>query len=132
MKPFGYARDALCLSAIAFYALNRWGLKPQVHGGILHDHFNDVLLIPAALPLVLGVQRLLKWRDQDGPPTPGEITLHLVIWSFLCEVAGPRFVDHATADWWDVVAYLTGGLLAGLWWQRDSAKKKVISLKPTT
>lgn len=102
---------------MALYALNRWVVKPHVDAGFLHDHFNDLLLIPAALPLVLGVQRLLKWRDHDSPPTAGEIALHLVIWSMLCEVAGPRLVAHATADWRDVVAYAAGGLVAGLWWQ---------------
>ena len=26
---------------------------------------------------------------------------------------------RATGDPWDVAAYAVGGLLAGLWWQRD-------------
>jgi len=53
MKPFGYARDPLCLAACLCYALNRWILPPVFKGGFLRNYFADCLLIPAALPLVL-------------------------------------------------------------------------------
>ncbi len=124
MKPFGYARDPLCLLAIALYALNRWALKPHLHSGFLHDHFNDVLLIPAALPLVLWAQRRLGWRDHDGPPRWSEIGLHLAIWGVICEVAGPHLAAHATGDWRDLVAYAAGAAVAGLWWQRARSARR--------
>lgn len=117
MKRWRYARDPLCLLAIALYALNRWGLKPHLVGGFFHDHFNDLLLIPAALPFVLWAQRRLGWRPHDGPPGAGEIGLHLLVWGLLCEVAGPYLVAHATGDWRDLVAYAAGALVAGVWWQ---------------
>lgn len=124
MKPFGYARDPLCLLAIALYALNRWALKPHLSSGFMHDHFNDLLLIPAALPLVLWVQRKLNWRLHDAPPRWTEIVLHLGIWGVICEVAGPRIAAHATGDWRDLVAYTVGAALAGLWWQRRSFPRR--------
>lgn len=117
MKRFGYGRDALALTAMVLYALNRWVVKPHAHAGFLHDHFNDMLLIPAALPLILWVQRRLGWRAHDAAPTAGEIALHLGIWTAICEGVGPHFVAHATADWRDGVAYLAGALAAGLWWR---------------
>lgn len=116
MKAFRYGRDPLCLVAIGLYGLNRWGLKPHLESVFLHDHFNDVLLIPAALPLVLWVQRKLGWRNHDLAPDAGEIALHLIVWSLIAEVAGPYLFDHATGDWRDMAAYTFGAVVAGLWW----------------
>lgn len=107
---------------MAGYAANRWMIKPHLTSGFMHDHFNDLLLIPAALPLVLWVQRKLAWRDHDRPPTGSEIILHLVVWTLLCEVIGPRFVAHATADWRDAVAYAVGAAIAGGWWNRAALR----------
>lgn len=117
MRPFRYGRDPLCLGAIGLYALNRWGLKPRVDIRFLHDHFNDLLLIPAALPFVLLLQRKLGWRDHDRPPGAAEIALHLVVWGGIAEVAGPHLFEHATGDWRDLVAYTAGAVVAGFWWQ---------------
>lgn len=119
MKVFAYGRDPLCLLAIGLYALNRWGLKPAMDVRFLHDHFNDLLLIPAALPLVLWMQRKLGWRTHDLPPDAPEITLHLVVWGFIAEVAGPHLFDHATGDSRDLLAYTVGAFIAGLWWHHS-------------
>jgi hypothetical protein len=119
VKPFGYGRDPLCLIAIGLYAVNRWVLLPYVvsGGGFMRYHFNDLLLIPAALPLVLWVQRKLGWRLHDEAPHWSEILLHLGVWGLLCEIIGPQLVAHATADWRDLVAYTVGAAVAGGWWQ---------------
>ena len=100
------------------YGLNRWVIKPRVHWPFLHNHFNDLLLIPCALPPLLLIQRWLRLREHDGPPTAGEIALHLAVWSVLFELIGPHIMPWTTGDPWDVVAYATGGALAGLWWHR--------------
>ena len=118
LNPFGYLRDRLFLVGCFLYALNRWGLKPRVHNAFLHGHFNDVPLIPCALPPLLLLQRWLKLRTHDEAPTPGEIGLYLLVWSILFEVIGPHIMPHAVGDPWDVVDYIVGGLVAGLWWQR--------------
>lgn len=123
MKAFRYGRDPLGLFAIGLYALNRWGLKPNLDFRFLHDHFNDVLLIPAALPLVLWAQRQLGWRDHDRVPEAKEIALHLVVWGLIAEVAGPQLFDHATGDWRDLVAYTVGAGLSWTWWYHLSGVK---------
>jgi hypothetical protein len=115
---FGYLRDRLFQLCCGLYAVNRWLVKPHVHSAFLRNHFNDLLLIPCALPPVLLAQRWLGWRNHDDGPTVGEIALHLLVWSILFEVAGPHIFRWATGDPWDVVAYFAGGILAGLWWQR--------------
>ena len=117
MKRFAYARDPLCLAACAAYVLNRWCLKPHLHFGWSHSWFNDALLIPAALPIVLAVQRRLGLRRHDDPPTTMEIFAHLVGGSILFEWIGPHIASRATGDPWDVVAYSIGALAAGCWWR---------------
>lgn len=116
MRPFGYFRDPLFLLCCALYALNRWVLKPRVHSAFLHDHFNDLLLIPCALPVLLWLQRKLRIRTHDQPPTVGELALYLVVWSILFEFIGPHLMRGVTGDPWDVVSYFAGGILAAAWW----------------
>lgn len=122
MKPFGYARDPLCLLACAGYVVNRWALRPLGWGSgpFMRGHFNDLLLIPAALPLLLWLQRRLRLRATDAPPSWGEIALHLVVWSVAAEAIAPHLWRHATGDWLDVAAYTAGALVAGCWWQAPS------------
>lgn len=118
MKRFGYWRDPLFLACCTLYVLNRWWVKPHVHSPFLHGQFNDCLLIPCALPLVLWLQRRLGLRQHDGFPTSREVLFHLAVWSVLFELIGPHIM-HVTGDLWDAVAYLAGGLMAlGCWrWQ---------------
>ena len=117
MPRFRYLADPVFVVSCAAYAVNRWLLKPHVHSTFLHSHFNDLLLIPCALPPVLLAHRLLRLRLHDQPPQPTEIALHLIIWSVLFEVIGPRLVAHATGDPLDVAAYIAGGIVAGLLWR---------------
>jgi len=118
MAPFRYLRDPLFLLGTGSYGLNRWVLKPHWRTGFLHSHFNDLWLIPCALPLVLWVHRQLGLRPHDDPPGSVEILSHLVGWAVLFEWLGPKFVRHATSDPWDALAYAAGTGLAALWWQR--------------
>lgn len=83
----------------------------------MRGHFNDLLLIPAALPLVLWIQRRLGLRTHDGPPTGKEIVLHLAVWSFIAEGAGPFLTNRGTADWRDIVAYSCGAAVCYVFWQ---------------
>jgi hypothetical protein len=111
--------DGLFLVVCSLYALNRWLLKPWVHSSFLQDHFNDLLLIPCAMPPMLLMQRWLRLRLHNQPPTAGEIVLYLVVWSILFEVIGPHIMPWAVGDVWDVAAYVAGGVLAGFWWNRS-------------
>src|SRR5262245_33453177 len=120
MGTFRYLRDPLFLMSCAAYATNRWLLKPHLHSAFLHSHFNDLLLIPCALPPVLLAQRCLNLRLDDAPPRWSEIVFQLVIWSVLFEWIGPRLMPRATGDLLDVVIYIAGGILAGLWWHRPA------------
>lgn len=118
MKRFRYGLDPLCLVGCAAYALNRWILKAHWDDAFLHSTFNDLWLMPCALPWVLWLQRRLGLRHHDGMPTPGEILSHLALWSVLFEVIGPR-VMRVTGDVGDVIAYAVGGGVAWWWWHRQ-------------
>lgn len=118
MRRFRYVRDPVCLLACLAYGLNRWVLSPLGNSSFLHGTFNDLLLLPAALPVALWIQRKLGWRSDDRPPTPGEVVGHWLVWSAVCEGLAPLFLDRAVADWWDIAAYAAGGLAAGIWWNR--------------
>jgi hypothetical protein len=124
---FKYHRDPLFLTGCAAYAINRWLVKPHVHRGFFHDHFNDCWLIPCALPLVLWLHRRLGLRPHDGPPGWREIVSHLLFWSLLFKGIGPKIYAGATFDPWDILCYWGGGLLAWRWWQRQSLPRPLVS-----
>lgn len=117
MSGFRYLRDPLFLVGCTLYALNRWVVKPWTSSPFLHGQFNDLLLIPCALPPVLWIQRKLGARLHDAPPRAGEIVAHLIVWSLLFELAGPHLM-RTTGDVLDVVAYAAGGLFSALWWRQ--------------
>jgi hypothetical protein len=122
MNRFGYLRDPLFVVSSAGYALNRWLVKPHIPSPFMRGHFNDLLLIPAALPVVLWLQRLALLRNNDRAPSWPEMILHLAVWSVICEFIGPLWLHHGTADVWDVAMYAVGGVAACLWWNRPAQK----------
>jgi hypothetical protein len=115
---FRYALDPLSLASSAGYAVLRWVIKPRAGPGFFHNHATDLLLIPAALPLVLWLQHWLGWRAHDRPPDFGEILLHLAVWGLISEALGPWLFHHGTGDWRDLLAYAAGGLLGYVFWNR--------------
>lgn len=125
MNRFRYLRDPLFLTGCAAYALNRLLLKPHLHWSFLHNHFNDLWLIPCALPPILWLHRKLNLRPHDFPPQLSEITLHLVFWSLLFEWLGPKFMPHTTGDPYDVLAYCAGALLAACYWHREKLIRRL-------
>jgi|GEM_PF-529921 len=129
VRRFRYCADPLFLGACTLYALNRWGLQPCTDLSFFHSWFDDLLLIPCALPPVLALHRRWGLRAHDRPPTAGEILGHLVLWSVLCEWIGPAIVPGTVGDWWDVAAYACGALLAALWWHRP-LRRPVPSRQP--
>jgi len=124
MNRFRFHRDGLFLVGLFCYILNRWGLKPVAHSHFLSWHFNDLWLIPCALPLVLWVQHRLGWRG-DHLPTTAEIGGHLILWSVLFEWIGPGFLPYVTGDPMDVLCYWVGGVVAWFWWHRHSFLPRV-------
>jgi len=116
-REFRYLRDPVFLGALALFALNQLLLKRVVSSPFLHHHFNDLLLIPCALPPLLRLHASLRIRPAQAVPTAPEIAGHLVIWSLLFEFAGPALATHATGDFRDIACYWLGGCLSFFLWR---------------
>jgi hypothetical protein len=119
VKPFRYCADALFLISCAAYALNRIIIRPHTNIAFIRDRFDDLLLVPCALPPLLFVYRRLGLRQHDRQPTLCELTTLLIFWSIFFEVIGPFVLHKGVSDKWDVVAYAVGGIVAWLWWNRE-------------
>ncbi len=117
MNRFRYAADPLCVLAMLAYLLNRLVLKPRLPWPFLQGQFNDLLLVPAALPWVLWLHRRFGWRARDDFPSGQEIGFYLIVWAVVCEGLGPALLGRGTSDWRDVLAYAAGAGAAGLWWR---------------
>ena len=131
-RAFGYLADPICIGSILLYCLGRWYLKPHHIGGwFIHGYLNDLLCLPLFLPIILRLQSLLRIRRHDLPPTLFEVLHNWVIFSILFEVILPRLPAYrSTADPWDVVAYLTGGLLAYAYWHRPRPLARKTGQRP--
>lgn len=116
MRRFRYGLDPLCLLSCAAYAANRWIIRPHTAAVFWHSYSTDYLLIPAALPLLLWVYRRLGLRLDDSWPDWSEIALHFAVWSVAAEAVAPQLFRSAIGDWFDVLAYAIGGVIAGCWW----------------
>jgi hypothetical protein len=119
MQRFNYMRDPLFLVGCVAYVVNRWLIKPHFHAGFLHSQFNDLWLVPCALPPILWLHRRLGLRSHDDAPRFSEIFCHLVFWSLLFEWIGPKIVPHAVGELADIFAYAGGAILTALWWNRE-------------
>ena len=127
-EKFRYLHDRLFIFALAAYALNRLLIRPHLgwffhsHSEwlwpFLHSHFDDLLLMPAALPVILWLQRLLNLRRHDHPPGWLEMFTHLALWSLMCKIVGPLYLHIGVADPWDLLFFTGGGIAACLWWNR--------------
>ncbi len=117
---FLYLRDPLFLFCVATYFVNRLLLKRIWASGFVHESLNDLICIPFWVPIMLFAQRRLGLRDRDGRPTASELVIPLVIWSWLFEIVLPRtelFGKWCVADYWDVMYYSLGALLAAVFWR---------------
>jgi hypothetical protein len=130
MNRFGYLQDRLFAVSLTAYAVNRLVIRPHLAGyfhahlnwawPFLHSHLDDLLLMPAALPVVLWLQRMLGLRKHDQPPGWGEMFAHLAVWSVMCKIIGPLYLHIGVADPWDVLFFAAGGAAACLWWNRPA------------
>jgi len=125
---FAYLADKTFLAACALYAANRFWGKPLLGDSLhfLRNHLDDCLLIPAALPPLLYVFRKLGLRRDDLPPSLREVAKWTLLWSIAFEWAFPLFLHKGVADWRDVLAYATGGLVSWMLWRGGTAPRKTL------
>jgi hypothetical protein len=125
---FRYLADPVCLAAWLLYALNRLVVKPlSSPATFVHTHFNDLLLVPALLPVVLWLFRRAGVRDHDRPPTRRKLIAHTLAWCVVFEIIGPRLLHRGVSDPVDAACYLAGAAVAGLVWRRLYPSHPVIA-----
>lgn len=118
--PFLYLRDPLFIVCLITYAANRFILEKLWLTGFVHEHFNDLICIPFWVPIMLFFQRCIGLREHDQRPSPSELIIPLLIWSWVFEIILPRmelFSQYCVADYMDIVFYSGGTLVAGLFWR---------------
>jgi len=122
-RRFGYWRDPVCIGAVATYIGYRVLIPVDGQTPLWSGHFADLLLIPAGLPLWLWLERRISWRGDDRMPRWREIAFALVTWTVAAELIAPQVFLQATGDVWDAVAYASGALFSGVWWQRGTGPR---------
>ena len=117
-RAIRFLADPVFFGACLLYGFNRFWWKPRFGAAIpfLHDHFNDCLLIPVALPPMLWGFRALRARRCDGPPAWREVIEWTLLWAVVFEWVFPTFFHFGTGDWRDALSYAFGGLVAGFLW----------------
>ena len=121
---FRYLTDPLFLVCCALYALNRWALKPRIDSVYLRFWFNDLLLVPCAIPVVFWIFRQSRFRHDDAPPSALDLCWILTLWSLLFEWIGPSYLRRGVADSYDVLMYWIGGIFA--WWFWNKVPRRVV------
>ena len=123
----GYCRDRVFLVSLLGYCLNKAGLLSYHVTGdrFFSCHFNDLLLVPVLLPMVLLASRVINVRKHDNPPSILEVAIGVSVWSLAFEYVGPRFFGLGTADPLDALAYAVGGGISWLIWNKGQPLNSV-------
>lgn len=106
MRKILYPFIFFSIIGISVYIMQKFGIKLPL---FVNNHLNDLLIVPINL---FAVQ--LLWGVLNG--TTFFLRLHIVatcvlFYSIVFEYILPQFNSRYTADWWDVLCYLSGGLL---------------------
>jgi hypothetical protein len=129
-RPFQYLGDPACYISLVIYAINRFELKPHHIGGwFTHGYLNDVLCLPLFVPMILYAQHLIGLRPHRRYPQVWEIFQNWAVFTVMFQVIIVRFPKTyiSAGDPWDILAYLAGGIIAGVYWSvvsHSSAKRK--------
>lgn len=121
---FRYIRDPVFVVSVSLYLINEFIILEYgiFKTGFIAFYFNDFLLVPVVLPILLFISKKLKLRLVDIPPTLLELIIPLLIWSVLFEFIFPYFISKGTADLLDILFYFLGGLLSWMIWNRAHLK----------
>lgn len=99
------------MSIYAIHYLLRW-ISASYNSTLFRGYIADILALIVCVPLFANIQVFFKVRRFPQIRFV-EIVLYLCIFSILYEGVAPMIADRATADWLDVFAYASGGMI--LW-----------------
>ena len=115
--------------SIACYIIHRFWQVLSPDSGWMDRHWNDLWMLPCALPLILSLYGALGMRAHALRVTGGEILWHGLLWGFMAEFIGPLLFDHAVSDLWDLLAYALGGFLMFFRWHCTELRFSSIALR---
>jgi len=99
------------MSTYAIHYLLRW-ISATYNSTLFRGYIADVLALIVCVPLFANIQVFFKVRRLPQIRFV-EIVLYFCVYSILYEGVAPMISDHATADWFDILAYALGGMI--LW-----------------
>jgi hypothetical protein len=121
LNDFKYLTDPLFLLSSVAYAINKTLLVftkgSNWASAFLASYFNDLLLVPVAIPIILFFSKTLAFRPRSLSPSLPEVAIPVLIWSIAFEVVGPYVFRRGVSDPFDVIAYCFGGFASWLFWQ---------------
>ena len=128
---FKYLLDPLFLFSLALYSINK---SPFLKFGFLSCnfftyYFNDLLLVPVLVPIILFCSKAFKLRNVYSPPMFLEIIVPVAIWSIAFELIGPFYFGKGTSDPLDVFVYCLGGLIGWLIWNQGNLLDYLVNMK---
>lgn len=110
MRKILYPFIFLGIIGISVYGMQKCGIRLPV---FVNNHLNDLLIVPINL---FAVQ--LFWGVLTGTTVILRYSIVascVLFYSIFFEYILPQFNSRYTADWWDVLCYLSGGLLFWLY-----------------
>lgn len=118
---FRYIRDPVFVVSVSLYLITKFIILENgiFKPGFIASYFNDFLLVPVVLPILLFFCKKLNLRLVDIPPTFLELIIPLLIWSALFEFIFPYFIPKGTADLLDILFYFLGGFLSWMIWNKS-------------
>jgi len=125
---FKYLRDPLFMACVALYIANRLVLRPLLPFAFLDCYVNDLVCIPFWVPIMLIGMRRCRLRCDDAPPRSYEILVPLIVWSVVFEYWLPHsdlLSGLVIADHFDILCYVVGALVAGLFWKHHYRKRDI-------
>ncbi|MBT5927893.1 MAG: hypothetical protein HOH33_14870 [Verrucomicrobia bacterium] len=101
----------------------------NAESGWMDYYWNDVWMLPCAIPLVLSVYNALGLRQSMEIPSGFEILWHGILWGLIAEFVGPLLFVHAVGDPWDLAAYAVGGFLLYFRWHLPITTESSLAIR---
>jgi len=102
----------LALVAALVYFVNRWIVIPLTGAATFYtDYLGDVLALPVYLPLSFYLALKLNIITEPLRLSWLHVLVAVFVFSTVFEGIVPLLVKSSTRDPWDILAYLSGGLI---------------------
>ncbi len=102
----------LALCAALIYVLNRTLIIPQAsEWSFFSKYLGDILALPVYIPLSMYLALKLKLIEANFELQFIHILGAVIIFSVVFEGFLPLIDTHSHADFWDILAYLLGGII---------------------